>query len=49
MRNRAQDAPTTEVIDKVEQSFQGEALAPRRKGRSSSGRGVSSHVVYVLH
>ena len=45
-----QDTPTTEVIDKLEQSFEDEALtpAPRRSGRVSSGRGVLSHVVYVL-
>ena len=50
MRRRAQYAPTAEAVDNVEQSFQGEALAPapRRRGRGSSGRGVLSHVVYVL-
>ena len=50
MRSRARDASTIEAVDNVEQSFQGEALAPapRRKGRGSSGRGVLSHVVYVL-
>ena len=49
MKSRAQDAPTVGAVDKVEQSFQGEALAPtpRRRGRGSSGRGVLSHVVYV--
>ena len=42
MRRRARDALATEVGDNVEQSFQGEALAPapRRRGRGSSGRGV---------
>ena len=50
MRSRAGDAPAVEAVDNVEQSFQGEALAPapRRRGRGSSGRGVLSHVVYVL-
>ena len=50
MRSRARDAPAVEAVDNVEQSFQGEALAPapRRRGRGSSGRGVLSHVVYVL-
>ena len=50
MRIRARDAPAVEAVDNVEQSFQGEALAPtpRRRGRGSSGRGVLSHVVYVL-
>ena len=49
MRCRARDAPTVEAIDNVEQSFQGEALAPapRRRGRDSSGRGVLSQVVIV--
>ena len=46
---RARDTPTAEAVDNVEQSFQGEALAPtpRRKGRGSSGRGVLSKVVFV--
>ena len=50
MRSRAGDAPAVEAVDNVEQSFQGEALAPapRRKGRGSSGRGVLSYIVYVL-
>ena len=50
MRSRARDAPAVEAVDNVEQSFQGEALAPapRRRGRCSSGRGVLSNVVYVL-
>ena len=50
MRKRAGYAPTVEAVDNVEQSFQGEALAPapRRKGRGSSGRGVLSYSVIVL-
>ena len=42
MRSRAGDAPAVEVVDNVEQSFHGEALAPapRRRGRGSSGRRV---------
>ena len=50
MRSRARDAPAVEAVDNVEQSFQGKALAPapRRRRRGSSGRGVLSHVVYVL-
>ena len=50
MRSIVRDAPAVEAVDNVEQSFQGEALtpAPRRSGRVSSGRGVLSHVVYVL-
>ena len=50
MRRRARDAPTAEAVDNIEQSFQGEALAPapRRRGRGSNGREVLSHVVYVL-
>ena len=50
MRSRARDAPAVVTVDNVEQFFQGEALAPapRRSGRGSSGRGVLSHVVYVL-
>ena len=50
MKSRARDAPAVETVDNVEQAFQGEALipAPRRRGRNSSGRGVLSHVVYVL-
>ena len=50
MRSRAGDAPAIEAVYNVEQSFQGEAFAPapRRRGRGSSGRGVLSHVVYVL-
>ena len=50
MRSRARDAPAVEAVDNVEQSIQGKAFAPapRRKGRGSSGRGVLSHVVYVL-
>ena len=49
MKSRARDAPAVEAIDNVEQSFQGEALAPtpRHGGRGSRGRGVLSHVVYV--
>ena len=47
---RAQDAPTTEAADNVEQSFQGEALAPvpRHRGRGGSGRWVTSQGVFVL-
>ena len=50
MRSRVRDAPAAEAVDNVEQSFQGEALAPAPRciGRGSSGRGVLSHVVYVL-
>ena len=50
MRRRARNAPSTEAVDNVEQSFQGEALAsaPQRRGRDSSDREVLSHVVYVL-
>ena len=50
MKSRARDAPAVEAVDNVEQSFQGEALAPapRRRGRGSSDREVLSHVVYVL-
>ena len=50
MRNRAGDAPAVEAVDNIEQSFQGEALAlaPRRRGRVSSGRGVLSQSVIVL-
>ena len=50
MRSRARDAPAVEAVDNVEQSFQGEALAPapRRRGRVSSGRGVLSQSVIVL-
>ena len=50
MRSKAWDSPAVEAVDNVEESFQGEALtpAPRRSGRVSSGRGVLSHVVYVL-
>ena len=42
MKSRAWDAPAVGVVDNVEQSFQGEALAPapRRRGRGSSGRRV---------
>ena len=49
MRIRARDAPTVEAVNNVEQSFQGEALAPapRCRGRGSSGRGVLSKVVFV--
>ena len=45
-----QDTPTTEVIDKLEQSFEDEALtpAPRRRGRISSGRGRGSNGRGVL-
>ena len=45
-----QDTPTTEVIDKVEQSFEDEAFAsaPRRRGRISSGRGRGSNGRGVL-
>ena len=51
MRSRARDAPAVEAIDNVEQSFEGEALAPapRHKGRGSSGRGVLSYSVIVLN
>ena len=44
MRRRARDAPAVEVVNNIEQSFQGEALAPapRHRGRGSSGRGVVS-------
>ena len=42
MKSRARDAPAVGAVDNVEQSFQGEALAPapapRRRGRDSSGR-----------
>ena len=50
MKRRARDAPTTEVADDVEQSFQDEALAPapRCRGRGSSGRGVMSQDVFIL-
>ena len=50
MRSSVRDTPAIEAVDNVEQSFQYEALAlaPRRRGRGSSGRGVLSHVVYVL-
>ena len=52
MRRRARDAPAAEAADNVEQSFQDEALAPapapQRTERDNSGRGVLSHVVYVL-
>ena len=50
MRRRARDAPAAEAADDVEQSFQDEALAlaPRRRGRGSSGRGVLSQGVFVL-
>ena len=46
---RAQDAPTAEAVDDVEQSFQDEALALalRCRGRDSSGRGVLSQVVFA--
>ena len=49
MRSRARDAPAAEAVEIVEQSFQGEALilAPRRRGRDSSGRGVLSQVVFA--
>ena len=40
MRRRARDAPATEAVDNVELSFQDEALAPRRRERGNSGRGV---------
>ena len=48
MRSRARDAPAVEAVDNVEQSFQGEALAPapRRKGRGSNGRLVVSGCIY---
>ena len=50
LRSREKDAPTTEVIDKVEQSFEDEALppAPWRRGRGSSGRGVLSQSVIIV-
>ena len=50
MRRRARDAPAIEAVIDVEQSFQDEALAlaPRRKGRGSSGRAVLSQSVIVL-
>ena len=50
MRSRARDASAVEVVDNVEQSFQGEALAPApwRRGRGSSGRGVLSQSAIVL-
>ena len=49
MNRRAQDAPAAKAANDVEQSFQDEALAlaPRCRGRSSSGRGVLSKVVFV--
>ena len=49
MRSRARDAPAVEAVDNVEQSFQGEALAPapRRTGKDSSGRGVLFQVVFA--
>ena len=51
MGRRAQDAPAAEVADNVEQSFQGEALAPapRRRGRGSSGKEVMSLCVFGLN
>ena len=51
MRSRARDAPAVEAVDNVEQSFQGEALAPasRRRGRGSSGKGVVSQCVFGLN
>ena len=50
MRRRARDAPTTEVANDVEQSFQDETLAPapQRRGRGSSGSGVMYQGVFVL-
>ena len=50
MRSRARDAPAVEAVDNVEQSFQGEALAPalRRRGRGSNGRGVLSQSAIIL-
>ena len=50
MRRRARDAPAFEAAYNVEQSLQGEALAPapRRRGRGSSCRRVMSQVVFVL-
>ena len=50
MRSSARDTPAIEAVDNVEQSFQGEALAPapQRKGRGSSGRGVLSHAIFDL-
>ena len=46
---RARDTPAAEAPNDVEQSFQDEALAlaPRCRGRDSSGRGVLSEVVFV--
>ena len=50
MKSRARDAPAVGAVDNVEQSFQGEALAPapRRRGRGSSGRGVLFKGVFIL-
>ena len=42
MRRRARYAPAAEAVDNVELSFQDEALAPRRRERGNSGRGVVS-------
>ena len=44
---RARDTPTAEAPNDVEQFFQDEALAlaPRRRGRGSSGRGVVSECI----
>ena len=46
---RARYAPAAEAADEDEQSFQDEVFvpAPRRRGRSSSGRGVLSHVAFA--
>ena len=50
MRSSARDTLAIEAVDNVEQSFQGETLAPapQRRGRGSSDREVLSHVVYVM-
>ena len=50
MRSRARDAPATEAVDDVEQSFQGKALTPTpcHRGRGSSGKGVMSQGVFIL-
>ena len=50
MRSSARDTPAIEAVDNVEQSFQGETLAPapQRRGRGSSGRRVLSHAVFDL-
>ena len=48
MRRRTRDAPAAEAADNVEQSFQGEALAPAPQHirRGSSGRIVSGCICF---